>query len=339
MRKKILFLLVPSILLVIGVALALFLTFNKHDVQTPAEPTPPASDSSEPEEDSQQPIDEQSKITGLPVSGGISRPVAVVMDQQNASSISGLGSADAVYEVPVSAQANRLLCLYEGGSLPKMGPVSTLTNALANIARPFAPILLHDGKASPADSSHLTEVRGNKDSDAFSSSGSTLYSSGDLLSAWMDKNKINKDVEHPDLFEFADSVNLTSGSAQKVSLPYSQKNLVSFSYNSKTKKYLRSLNGSAQLDSATNQQVGVDNLFILYTPISTSGSQEANVSLNSGMGIYLHNGTYTNVMWSKYESTEIFTFLDEEGSQLKVAKGTSWVCMFDSNKKSSVSIG
>lgn len=336
MRKKILFFLIPSILIVIGVALALFLTFNKQDVQTPEEPTPPASDSSEPEEDSQQPSEEQSKITGLPVSGGISRPVAVVMDQQNAS---GLGSADAVYEVPVSAQTNRLLCLYEGGSLPKMGPVSTLTNTLANIARPFSPILLHDGKATPADSSHLTEVKGNKDSDAFSSSGSSLYSSGDLLSAWMDKNKINKDVEHPDLFEFADSVNLTSGSAQKVSLPYSQNNLVSFSYNSKTKKYLRSLNGSAQLDSATSQQVGVDNLFILYTPISTAGSQEANVSLNSGMGIYLHNGTYTHVMWSKYDPTEIFTFLDEEGSQLKVAKGTSWVCMFDSNKKSSVSIG
>lgn len=338
MKKRIWLIIGIVILLAAAIGVIAWTMAQHKEPSVPTPDTPSSSLTDSTSETSASTNGSVNKLTGLEDAEGISRPIAIPFKQDNAASLSGISASDAVYEIPSANQKSRLLGLYEGSALPKTGPIGTITNVLAQIARPFSPILLHNGTHSIDPSMGLLEVKSNQDSDAFSFSGSNAYTSQELLTNFINNHAIDKTVNHPDLFEFSDNLLPGSGSAQTITLPYGPNAGATFSYQPSSKKYMRSYAGVPQKDSNTNQPIGTDNLFILYTSVTGQANSDPTVGLDSGMGLYCHNGQYTNIMWSKYGSEDTFTFLDEEGSQLKVARGRSWICLFDQNQKTAVLI-
>ena len=80
------------------------------------------------------------------------------------------------------------------------------------------------------------------------------------------------------------------------------------------------------LDSDGKQQ-NFTNLIIIYTDITDLNDAKSRVTfdLDEGNGIYVSNGTYKNITWKKGNATDTLKFFNEDGSELSLNPGRSYI--------------
>ena len=80
------------------------------------------------------------------------------------------------------------------------------------------------------------------------------------------------------------------------------------------------------LDSDGKQQ-NFANLIIIYTDITDLNDAKSRVTfdLDEGNGIYVSNGTYKNITWKKGKATDMLKFFNEDGSELSLNPGRSYI--------------
>lgn len=276
------------------------------------------------------------------------RPVAVMVNNIGiAQSVqTGVPSADIVYETEVEGGITRLLAVYKDASvIKKIGSIRSARYVYVDLALGHDAIYIHHGQdpvyAAPyLSSSGVADF--NIDSPyAFRqanglSSEHTLYSDGEKINNGIAAKNIKATTEKTENFanfrKATEKVAPTFAKAVSASVPFSSSATSVFTYNEETGLYTKNTKGRTNKDYTTGEAYEVTNVFILSTTISAyPDGYHMWVDLNSGSGYYMSAGGYEPITWKKGEGSASFKFYAQDGSELKVNAGKSWVCIHSSN--------
>lgn len=301
----------------------------------------------------------QSKLTGEYISANKAnkRPVALMYNNIiDAIPHSGLYNADICYEAPVEGGITRIMGIFENyESIKKMGSVRSCRIYYCSFANEWDAIYGHFGQ-----SKYALEYLKSGDIDTVSSlTGEKYYfrtsdrvaphncfTSGANLKKAIKELKYRAEYKknYQGHFEFADTENkidLTSGkTAKKVEIGY-QINNPYFVYNQKDGQYYRYQYGDKHIDDQNNKQLHCSNIIIQFVNATLyPDNKSLNMTLSGkGSGWYITNGKAEKITWQKEKQRSGQTkYLDENGEEIKLNTGKTWICMVQNEYSKNVKI-
>ena len=283
------------------------------------------------------------------------RPVAVMINNiKEAMPQSGIGQADVVYEMLVEGGITRLLAIYtDYDDLAKIGPVRSARMAYGIVTAEYDAIYIHyggseDGYEKIADY-NLDDIDGMNDSLVFYRDSSRVaphnaYINSDTLASGITSYgyRSTKAATSDAKFHFYENdTELAKGeSAITVSTPFSTYQKPYFTYNETTKTYDRFQYNSAQIDDLTGNQLSYKNIIIQVVTeyaLDSAGHQAMDM-VGSGTGYYVTNGKYVKIIWKKTSETAITRYYLEDGTELSLNPGKTWIAIFPMNQESNINI-
>lgn len=269
------------------------------------------------------------------------RPVAVMVNNitQAQKVQTGLNDADIIYETEVEGGVTRLMAVYKDlKSAGQIGSVRSARYPYVDLALGHDAVYVHCGQDPTYCAPHLKDIDdlsvdtnspGAKRIKNGLASEHTLYVFGNEL--WSSISGKFKTTTNSVMWQnFADEdkeVALTGGAADRVEIPFPILKTV-FNYDKTTKLYSRYSRGSEMKDYVTGESIKVKNIFILLTSISNyPDGKHRRVALNGGNGYYITNGTYMPIKWQKGNASSPIKITDENGQEITVSAGKSWVCI------------
>ena len=97
---------------------------------------------------------------------------------------------------------------------------------------------------------------------------------------------------------------------------------------------MKSAKGQPQIDETTGEQIGFTNVFVVFANIHQKDSQpdlrDATFT-DGGTGYYLSNGKIVNFTWTQENKTSPFKYYTEDGQELQVNIGKSFICIVDND--------
>ena len=199
---------------------------------------------------------------------GDERPIAVMIDNHKAAlPQGGLNNAYMVYEIIVEGGESRLMALFKGQNLEKIGPVRSSRHYFLDYALENDAIYVHYGWSPQAqyDISNLGVNNINGISESESSfwrvkdkraPHNVATSTAKILSIAERKGYKTTSTKKSVLNYVTDEVELTDGqNAEKITIPYSYSNDVEYTYDATTKRYQRYSKGVKETDWSTGENV------------------------------------------------------------------------------------
>lgn len=271
------------------------------------------------------------------------RPVVIsVENHPDARPQWGLCSSDVVMEMVAEGGITRMLLMYADKSrIPeKVGPVRSARHYFVELVGGFDAIFVHWGGSGYAytefNKGYCDHLDGKAISDCFYRDNSryvdmehTGYTKGSAIVETIADREIrttlNDGYSSPFKFNEA-SEKLSENACTSCSISYSGSYNYTFSYDESEKLYYSSINGSAFCDSDGNQQ-NFTNLLLIYTTITDLNDYKNRVTfdLDSGSGVYISNGTYKSITWKKGNATDMLKFYNEDGTELSLNPGRSYI--------------
>lgn len=281
------------------------------------------------------------------------RPVAVMIDNDALAqqySQSGVSKADIVYETEAEGGITRLMAVYEDISkAPQIGDVRSARYVFVDLAMQHKAIYVHSGMDETYCKPHLSGIDnfeittgnyGERKTYGQVRSWQTLFTTGEtLLKGFSDRKWKTTDDSISSWQKFEDeekNISL-SAAANKIVAPFNSSYITEFTYDAASGNYIKTSSKAKNADRNDSAPYSFKNVFILQTSMSMyPDNKHRKVDLVSGTGYYAVNGTYEKINWKKGDTYSPFVFTKEDGTELKVNAGTSWVCII--NKSSSVSV-
>lgn len=279
----------------------------------------------------------------IKIYSGTDRPIAVMIDNVgDARPQTGLNDAYMVYEIIVEGQQTRLMALFKGVDLDKIGPVRSSRHYFLDYALENDAIYVHYGW-SPKAKSDITSlgvknINGiNESSKSFwrvkdkSAPHNVVTSTKKILEIAKRKGYSTTSSKESVLNYTSEEVDLEEGiSATNIKLPYSNSYSVSYKYDTETKKYTRYYNKTVQKDWKTKETVQTKNIIITFaknTPLNDGSGKDRQNLLNIGTldGYYITNGKATKIKCYKSSRKEQTVYKDLEGNEIKVNDGNTFV--------------
>jgi hypothetical protein len=288
------------------------------------------------------------------------RPVAVMLNNlYQALPQAGNSEADIIYEFIVEGGITRLCAIYQDVSdVKEIGPVRSARQCFLETAMGLDAIYAHAGGSSEADANiaawGVDDLDGCgaegdyfwRDQDRWNRAGMehSLMTSGENLMNYISSSGIRTTHEagytYPLTFT-EDGTPVNGTAATKVTVQFSSYKTNVFTYDSVSKLYMIEGFDEPYIDATTNQQVGVTNVLVLKTSVVNSGdaSGHMNVDLTgSGEGTYFCGGQATDIIWTKNDTDEPFSYTLADGSAFSMGIGKTYVCMI-SDTSSDMTIG
>ena len=299
-------------------------------------------------------------LTGLPMEPELenNRPVAVMLNNLKAAQPQlGTSQADIIYEVEAEGGITRMLAVYQ--SLEGVGTLGSIRSSrpyYLELALGHDALYVHAG-GSPAayqdipawGVDNMDGVNGGSDARIFWRDAErkktmdyehTLVTSGEKIQEYIDGHFR---TEHSDGYTYTqafagDGTPAGGTAAEHVSVKFSSYKTGTFDYDAGTKLYMVGQYGKAYVDGNNGEQVGVTNVLVLETAISTIsgdsyGRQEVKLT-GSGKGTYFCGGKSIPIQWSKADRNSQFVYTTESGAPLVLGQGTSYVCIISPNRGS-----
>ena len=289
-----------------------------------------------------------SPLTGLPVKEeiGTLRPVGFQVDNERiARPQCGISMADVVYEVPIEANEVRLTAIFQDLSVvDRVGPLRSCRKYHPGILAEYEGILVHNGHSKYAVANLNDDMCDdielvNKDYD-------TQFRSDDHKTGhnnFTNKEKLEKRFKHYGfermlssdftykfLFAKNDEPNLLPQGkiANKVETGYTQ-NHSYFEYNEGDGLYYRYAWGDKHIDGDTDKQIAVKNIIIEYCKydIESDHKNKDIHTVGSGKGAFVTNGKVVNITWEKDGYWDNTHYYYENGEEIMLNPGKSWVCI------------
>ena len=319
----------------------------------PDEPTPTAA--------AQESLEGKvrSKITGLWVAEevGNKRPYAIQFNNyKSVSNQWGIGQADILYEALVEGGITRLLAIGENFTGNKIGSIRSSRHYFVSIADEYDAIYVHYGKTKYAKAKIQETKIDNLDGEA--GIGSTVFYRDKSLKAPNNaftslegilagiKSK-KYDTEYDDGYEahftfYQEDTDLASDKiANKVTIDFSGYNTPYFIYNTEDRSYYRFQFGAPHIDSNTKEQLNFKNIIIQFVKewdIDKNGYQTMDLEDASGEGYYISNGKMVSITWKKKEKSRWMRYYDENGQELSINPGKTFIALFPNNRTNKVKI-
>ena len=274
---------------------------------------------------------------------GNERPFAVMIDNhKDAWPQAGLQKAYMVYEIVVEGGETRLMALFKGADVDKIGPVRSARHYFIDYAMENDAIYVHFGQ-SPQAASDIKKYSIN-DINGISEDGSTFWrvkdktaphnavtSMANLKKSAESKKFKTTSTEKSVLNYVTDEVNLEDGeSAETITIPHSQLQTVKYEYDSENKVYKRYARGVAQKDWDTKDAITIKNLIITYCDNYTLTDTENKVrqglkNIGTFDGYYITNGKAIKIKCIKEARDSKTIYQDLQGNVIKVNDGNTFV--------------
>ncbi len=265
----------------------------------------------------------------------------------------GISTAKLVVEIPTEDGATRFVAFTtKAQELGKIGSIAPTRGYISNIAAFFDGVLAADGND---DSFKYNSLKSNEGFLDFSENTgyhyteytSYVYTNRDLLNAFINSAGVSTvkttATSMPFIFNdfYQDNI-IGKNTATSVIIPFSSGNSSEFFYSKETGRYTMSKNSTVKTDLLNDDALAFDNLFVLFADATTYETAEATETvldtLSGGTGYYVTMGTYIPISWST-DSQGNLVFLDENGNNLKVNRGNSYISYVKSSKTSEIKIG
>ena len=144
------------------------------------------------------------------------------------------------------------------------------------------------------------------------------------------------------VFSFNEEITAPAGGekAEKITTPISNYTTPWFEYHADDGRYYRFQYGGEQTDGNTGDQLKYENVLIQfahYTSIDDHDRQQLDL-VGEGTGLYASNGVIVPVTWKKSSENAITKYYTEDGNELKLNPGKTWVEIVLNDSVGSVSL-
>jgi len=296
-------------------------------------------------------VEEKTKEKEVQVFSGNERPIAVMIDNHSdAWPQAGLNKAYMVYEIVVEGGETRLMALFKGQDLDKIGPVRSARHYFIDYAMENDAIYVHFGQ-SPQAQSDIKKYSIN-DINGIAEDGTTFWrvkdkvaphnavtSTEKLLQSAKNKKFRTTSKEKSVLNYSAEEVNLENGiSASEITIPHSDLQTVKYKYDEDSKKYVRYARGKEQTDWETKESVETKNIIITFcdnytlSDVENKGRQGLK-NIGTFDGYYITNGKAIKIKCTKNARDEKTVYKDLQGNEIKVNDGNTFVNICPINAK------
>lgn len=282
---------------------------------------------------------------------GTDRPIAVMIDNhKSAMPQANLGKAYMVYEIIVEGGETRLMALYKGQDLEKLGPIRSSRHYFLDYALENDAIYVHFG-FSPQAKNDIAKLGVNNINGIYESSKNfwrvkdkyaphnAVTSTKNVLEiAKRDNYRVTSDKESV-LKYVGEELNLNSNIiANTVTIPYSDSNTVSYEYSEETKTYTRYSRKTKQVDWDTKEAITAKNIIITFcknTRLNDGENKDRQTidNIKALKGYYITNGKAVEIICEKTSRSGKTTYKTLEGKEIEVNDGNTFVqiCPIDSN--------
>ena len=332
---KILITILIVLIIVAGVVLAYKITQDKSNTETILG-----------EENKEATVEEEKTVQ---IFSGNDRPFAVMIDNHSdAWPQAGLNQAYMVYEIVVEGGETRLMALFKGVDLDKIGPVRSARHYFIDYAMENDAIYVHFGQ-SPQAQSDIKKYDIN-DINGIAEDGTTFWrvkdkyaphnavtSTEKLLESAKSKNYRTTSTDKSVLNYVVDEVNLEEGQvADTITIPHSDLQTVTYEYDEENKVYVRYARGEEQTDWETDEPVTTKNIIITFCnnyTLSDSENKGRQGLKNIGTfdGYYITNGRAIQIQCIKNARDEKTIYQDMNGNEIKVNDGNTFVNICPTN--------
>ena len=286
---------------------------------------------------------------------GNSRPIAVMIDNsKEAWPQAGLNEAYVVYEIIVEGGETRLMPIFKGKELSKIGPVRSARHYFLDYAMENDAIYVHYGwspKAQADISSYsINNINGLYDSAFWRDNSLNVayehkaFTSMEKIQGVIDKRGyrntssqkllLNYSVKPIDISNKEDSM-----LANKVVIPYSNYQETSYQYDTTNQVYKRFINGKEHIDAITKKQYTAKNIIIQKVSnysMDNYGRQDIN-NVGSGDGYFITNGSAVPINWSKSSRQAQTIYKYSDGSTIEVNDGNTYIQIQPINQVTNIS--
>lgn len=291
-----------------------------------------------------------SLLTGLPKEeGNNSRIYGVMIDNKaEARPQSGLSKASIIYEYEVESSITRYMALFENQNVEKIGPIRSARPYFIDTLKEYDAMYVRFGGSSDADAEielyGVPELDGMKNGNNIwrdSSNGKVAphnaFSSSESILEYME-NMGYQTQEAEGVFSFNREITSLQGEglieANDISLSFNDYETMEYKYDEGQGNYLRLISGEAQVDEYYGDEIRPQNILILFMDM---GNMEDDVHrwmghIGEGSGLYITGGKARNIVWSKYDRFEKTHITYENGEEVLLNPGQTWVENFDINK-------
>lgn len=297
------------------------------------------------------------------------RPVAVMLNNiRQALPQHGNSQADLLYEVPEEGGITRIMGVYQ--DLTDVGTLGTVRStrpyyvrlALSNDA-----ILVHAGGSGAAYNlikqfmdevdfddidflSHGTNSAESifyRDRDRLNSgyaSEHTLFTNSSSIQQWIEEHPDRIKTDHRKHFRrthtfVEDGTPALGVDASSIYVSFSGYKGTGFDYDAEAGTYGVSEFDKAYVDGATGNQVHVENVIIIQTDIKELNDAKGHISVfltGEGDGYYACNGKMEKIHWVKEKNRYTYSLFDENGEEVPLGIGKSFICVLDKNRDISI---
>ncbi len=274
---------------------------------------------------------------------GNDRPIAVMIDNHTGAwPQAGLNQTYMVYEIIVEGGETRLMALFKGADVDKIGPVRSARHYFLDYAMENDAIYVHFGQ-SPQAESDMTKYSIHNINGIYED-GTTFWrvkdkyaphnavtSTEKILQSAKNKGYRTTSNKESILNYVTEEVNLEEGQdATLVTIPHSDLEVVEYKYNQETKKYERYAREKQQTDWETKEAVTTKNIIITfcdnYTLQDTENKGRQGLkNIGTFDGYYITNGKAIKIKCIKEARDEQTKYQDLEGNEIKINDGNTWV--------------
>ena len=289
---------------------------------------------------------------------GTDRPIAVMIDNHSGAwPQANLNKAYLVYEIVVEGGETRLMALFKGQDVAKIGPVRSSRHYFLDYALENDAIYVHYGWSPQAESDISTLGVNNINGISESSSSfwrikdkasphNVLTNTENILKIAERKGYKTTSKQKSVLKYVADEFDLNTkyiseGSeanttktevidAINITIPHSKLQTVKYEYNAETKKYTRFARGKLQKDYETGEPVTTKNIIVEFCDNYTLNDNENKGrqgidNIGTFDGYYITNGKAIKIKCIKSARNEQTIYKDFNGNEIEVNDGNTFI--------------
>lgn len=286
------------------------------------------------------------------------RPVAVMINNlQEALPSASTKQADIIYECMVEGGITRLMAIYSKyDNLEKVGSVRSARHYYINIANEYDAIYVHYGQSKPAkaklDKGVIDNINGLTYDAGFYRESTRVaphnaFTTGERIVKGIEDFKYSTeyDTTHEKVLSFnEEDTELTDGtSAKTVHVNFSNYSKPYFIYNEEKKLYDRYEYNAPQIDELADENDNIlnfKNVIIMvssYECINTENDLQELKQTGEGKGYYCTNGKSIPIIWKKASEKSRTQFYNEDGSELLLNPGKTWISIIGDGQNAGVS--
>ncbi len=288
-------------------------------------------------------VGEAAEVKQVQIFNGNDRPIAVMLDNNSSSwPHSGIQDAYLVYEIIVEGGETRLMALFKGEDVEKIGSVRSARHYFLDYAMENDAIFAHFGQ-SPQAESDISRFNINNISGILED-GTTFWrvtnkyaphnavtSTKNLLESAKSKGYRTTSTDDSVLNYVTDEVLLDDGvGAISVTIPHSDLQTVKYVYNEETKLYERYARGKVQNDELTSDIITTKNIIISFAdnytlPNESVSGRQGLENIGTSEGYYITNGKAIKITVEKSSRSSKTIYKDLNGNEIDVNDGNTFI--------------